>query len=377
MYELIEFTKEIRRKLHKIPEPAFKEFKTTKFIEITIRNMGLQFEKFENLLTGGYCKIGNQDNVVLYRTDIDGLPIQESRSNKLKSTHHGYMHACGHDYHTAFGLALLRYFKDKNLKRGLNVIFQPAEESADSGGMYTVKEIDFSKVCCVLGVHMSPYYEKGVIQVKSGPMCASSSLIAFEFKGKGGHTSAPDKSNDLVYIVSEFISHLNDYLRKQIDQEEIFILSFGKIQGGESHNIIPEKVFVGGSLRVLNENVYNKIKDLIKDYVKGYEKLYKIKIDFKIPSYCPPVINNNNLYNNFVRFISQDKELKETWKIENKVFMGADDFSFYSRIVPGLYFLIGAKKRGELHSPILEFDEDVIDISLPLLTRFVEYLLKK
>ena len=376
MNELIKYVRDVRREFHKIPEPAYKEYRTTELIREKLAELGLELRSFKVVETGGYCDIGNPDEMIVFRADIDGLPIVESEKNRLVSENKGFMHACGHDYHISFGIGLAKAFAKRSCKRGLKIIFQPAEESPDSGGEHISKELDYSVLKKILAVHVSPYIEKGVIKVKPGAMCASSSLVRISIIGPGGHTSAPEKTRDLIYIACNFVANLNEYLRKSVDPQSVFTLAFGKIRGGESHNVIPDRVQLSGSLRTLDENIHKSIEKKIGEFASSFGNLYGIKIEVDIPTYCPPVINSRELFAELNTYCEKSN-YPVSLNIEEKAFMGADDFSFYCRFIPGLYMMVGGRYKGELHSPELELDEELIDSTFPFIVGFIDYLLNK
>ena len=146
---------EIRRYLHENPELPYKEFKTTKLIEKTLENWGVKFHRFKNMETGGFAEVG-EGKTILYRADIDALPIKEDSCNEFCSQNEGVMHACGHDFHTAIALGLLKYFQTfpDRLNGKLRVVFQPAEEAAPGGAMFVVKENIWNNVVGILGIHV-------------------------------------------------------------------------------------------------------------------------------------------------------------------------------------------------------------------------------
>lgn len=376
MDEVIKYIKDIRREFHKVPEPAYKEYRTTELIREKLEKLGLELKSFNLVKTGGYCDIGSSEEMIAFRADIDGLPILESEKNRVVSENEGFMHACGHDYHISFGIGLAKVFANRKSKRGLKIIFQPAEESPDSGGEYVSKELDYSVLKKILAVHVSPYFRKGVIKVKPGAMCASSSLVRIDVIGPGGHTSAPEKAKDLIYVACSFATNLNEYLRKSIDSQSVFSLVFGKIKGGKSHNVIPDRVQLSGSLRTLDEGVHRSIEEKMKEFASRFGNLYGVEIKADIPTYCPPVINSEELFAELNAYY-RESAYPVSLNTEEKAFMGADDFSFYSRVIPGLYMMVGGKYKGELHSPELELDEELIDSAFPFVAGFIDYLLNK
>lgn len=363
----------IRKHLHQYPELSYKEFETTSYIKNILQSWGLILNKFSALKTGGICEIGKEP-FLSFRSDIDALPIKESVGHKYRSKNEGVMHACGHDYHIAIGLGLLRYFSlnPNDLNGGLKVIFQPAEEVPKSGGKKVAKEKIWENVESILAVHVDHESPVGKISLFKGTAQSSSTSIYIEMLGPGGHTSKPQESVDLVNVAGELVTQVPNFLRQHIDPRETLSLSFGTIRGGKTHNIIPSKIILKGTLRAFDERVHHKAIDVIKDFIENFSRVYNIKTKIKFPTFCPPVINDEALSNMFIKY------MKETGKDANLIILkypslGTDDFAFYIDKVPGLYLQVGAKGSGIIHSGDLELDENLIEPSLKYITGFIKY----
>ncbi len=366
---------DLRRKLHRIPEIAFQEFETTRLIRETLESWGLKLTPFETVETGGYCDIGEGDGLA-YRSDIDGLPIEEPSEHRICSIHPGRMHACGHDFHTAIGLGILRLLSQqkRNIKGRLRVIFQPAEEAAPGGAETLSKENLFAGIRGILTAHVFPDGKPGEIFVKPGPCCASSTTLKLVFNGPGGHTSRPQETVDLVQVAAQFIAHLKEYVSSRIDQREAFALVFGEIHAGNSHNIIPSELQMRGTLRTFSAETVQTIQRAITRYIQLYQDLYGVEIALSYPTNCPPVRNDPDLYESFVMYM-QSAGFQNQLKISPKPSMGADDFSFYLHKLPGLYVLLAGTGKGALHSSELVLPEEIIEAALRYLPGFIIQLL--
>lgn len=362
---------EIQNHLHTYPELSFKEFKTTQFIEEKIKSWGLIFKRFKHLETGGYCDIG-EGEIIAFRSDIDALPIEENHSHKIISKNTGVMHACGHDYHTAIGLGLLKFFNENKhlLKNKLRVIFQPAEEAAPGGAELVVNENILKNTKAILAMHVDPTLEIGKISVLEGPVQASSTSIYIELFGPGGHTSKPSETIDLINVAAFYITQIQSFIQQKIDSRETVALAFGMISGGSTHNIIPQKILLRGTLRTHNNEVLQKCFDLMNEFCQNFAKTFGIKIELKFPTNCPATINDSGLTNKFINFLQKSGKENQIL-IGGKPSMGADDFAFYGLHVPSLYLQIGAKGNGTLHSKDLILDENLIQPTLETLVEFI------
>jgi len=373
---LIKEIKSTRRWLHEHPELSYKEFETTKFVKNTLDRWNIQFQPFKNLETGGYADIGSSHNKMIgFRSDIDALPITENPAHEICSGNQGVMHACGHDFHTAIGLGLLKYFKDnqQDFKGRLRVIFQPGEEATPDGAGFVAKEPLFDNMCGLIGVHVDSHLEVGKFSIIKGAACASSTRLEITFLGKGGHTSRPHNTVDLIRVTSQYIVQLPEYLKACFDSRDNFVLVFGKIEGGDSHNIIPAEIKLTGTLRNFDNHILDQLLKRITIFSDSFAKLYGLDIVASFPNITPAVINDDRLYNHFIDF-SNRTQYYENIKLLKNPSMGADDFSRYLEQVPGLYFQIGAGGSAPSHSSDFLLNDDLIEPALSLLIDYIQYL---
>ena len=366
----------IRRRLHRFPELSFQEHETTKFIAKTVKAWGLQFHRFENIDTGGYCDIGKGE-IYSFRSDIDALPINENPDHEIRSKNSGIMHACGHDFHTAIGLGLLKYFSvyEDELNGKVRVIFQPGEEASPGGAEKVVQENIWNNVKGIITVHVDPSVGAGKFVLIKGAVQASSTSVIIEISGPGGHTSKPFETIDLISTASFYIVQLQVFLKQKIDPREMITFTFGSIEGGSAHNIIPHNIRISGTIRTFNNDVLNHIINLIQHFSSSFEKLYGTGVNIQFPASCPASINDSALSKKFVNFMKERAD--ETDLIMPlKPSIGADDFAFYLNKVPGLYLQIGGAGKGTLHSGDLQLNEDLIKPAVKYLAEFISSLFR-
>ncbi|MBU4446610.1 amidohydrolase, partial [bacterium] len=297
--------KTARKWLHRHPEISYEEYQTTEFIANTLASWNVEFHRFNSLKTGGWADIGGNDkNILGFRADIDGLPITENAKHSVRSKHDGVMHACGHDYHTAIGLGLIRYFlkNPDNLNGKLRVIFQPAEETTPDGASFVCKESIFKSMSGIFAVHVDPELKIGQFSIINGQSCASSTLVKITFNGPGGHTSRPHKTVDLIRVTAQYIVQLQGYLKSIINSRDDFILVFGSIHGGSYHNVIPSKISLVGTVRNFDNNVLKQLLEEIRKFSQHFETIYDLKISVDFPNSTPAVVNDSKMYDKFINF---------------------------------------------------------------------------
>lgn len=364
---------EIWKELHRYPELSFKEYKTTKYIKQILNSRGVMFHRFKGLDTGGYCDIGSGEEIIAFRADIDALPVEENADHKNKSLHPGIMHACGHDYHTTIGIGLALYFAENPEKlngKKLRVFFQPGEEAAPGGAEKVIKEGSWKNIKLVLGVHVTPNRLPGTFFLFDGPVQASSTSLKISINGPGGHTSKPEETIDLIRIAGNYINRLQQHLQKETAPNEKLVFAFGSIQGGSTHNIIPQTVQLRGSFRTLSNEVLTQTIKRINDFSASFDKNQQTKTVIEFPTNCPATINNSAISKQFASFMEKSGRLKDLVQTKTPS-MGADDFAFYAREVPGLYLIVGGGGKGTLHSGDLELSDALIEPAVNCLSDFI------
>ncbi|MBN2602472.1 MAG: amidohydrolase [Candidatus Marinimicrobia bacterium] len=368
-----------RRWLHEHPELSYKEYATTKYIREKIQSWNLDLKPFSTLDTGGYVDVGTGEMPMLgFRADIDALPITENTGHSIKSKNDGVMHACGHDFHTAIGVGLAKYYSQHSdeLNGRLRILFQPAEETYPDGASHIHKEPLFNTMIGIIAVHVDLRFKIGEIAIKQGTACASSTLLKLKFGGPGGHTSRPHDTVDLIRITALYISQLNGYLKSIIDSRDDFTLVFGSIHGGQYHNIIPSEVSLTGTLRNFDNDVLNVLLKSIREFSANFATLYKCQINLDIPNSTPAIVNDPAMYSDLVRFCKDNGYDERLIEME-KPSMGADDFAYYLRNVPGLYFQVGTEGSGSSHSSDFILNDDLIEPAVDFIAQFIKFFLNK
>ncbi len=361
-----------RRDLHQIPEVGFKEFKTQKYIINTLKSMGY----FPNIIceTGVYVYIpGIKKECIAFRADIDALAIQEENNCTFSSKHSGFMHACGHDGHTAALLAFAKYLTTKAEQNySILLIFQPAEEGP--GGAKFICEtgiLEKFHVKEIYSFHLFPDLEEGTISTKAGPFFAQATEFDCKIIGKGGHGGMPQKTNDPLIPFTKIIDSYQSIISRNLSPFNAGVITVGKISGGTARNIISNSIDFYGTIRAYSQEDTELIIKRMKEIHNGIEIAFDIKVIDEFRVLYPPVINDNILYNNFLK-ISQDFNF-----IQGETLALAEDFAFYQEKVPGIFFLLGTRNKEQnfispLHSSSFNFDEKVLLEGVKLFAKLLE-----
>ncbi|MBM6874616.1 M20 metallopeptidase family protein [Fusobacterium mortiferum] len=361
-----------RRELHKIPELDFELPKTVAYVTSLLDEMGLTYKT-------GVGKSGivvdiegkNKDITIALRADMDALPILECGNKEYSSTISGHMHACGHDVHTAILLGVAKTISENrdSLPCNVRLLFQPAEETT-GGALPMIEDGCLEGVDAIFGLHVDPTIECGVIGIKYGAYCASSTDVIIEVEGKSCHGAYPSQGIDAIVATCGIVTNLQSVISRNIDSRDSAVLSFGKIIGGEKENIVAQNVRVSGTLRTLSPEIKNKVKERVKEMVEFTAKGYGAtgKVTYK-DSYTALI--NHDEYIDIVK--ENGKELLSDSGIYVKTLanMGVEDFAYFVEKVPGAFFNLGVgnKKKGitaPLHNDKFDIDEDSLKIGVAL-----------
>ena len=360
---------EIRHHLHKHPELSYKEFETSKFVQGKLNEWGIDFEVMATTGVIGTLKGKNPDKkVIALRADMDALPITEQNQIEYKSQNEGVMHACGHDVHTTCLLGAAKILNElKNEWEGtIKLIFQPGEEKNPGGASLLIKEgvLENPKPESILGLHVHPGLEVGKLSFRGGMVMASADEIYITVKGKGGHAAAPHLTTDTILGASQLVVNLQQIISRMNNPFNPSVLSITSFQGGNTTNVIPSEVKLMGTFRAMNEEWRFKAHELIKNICIETGKISGADIDIKIDVGYPFVLNNTELTEMAKRKAQEFAGANNVEETEMR--MGAEDFAFYSHIIPACFFRLGVGNiknniTSGVHTPTFNIDENSIE----------------
>ncbi len=374
-----------RRHLHQYPELSFEEFKTAKFIESELCKMGIPFQS-KIAGTGIIAFIhgkNKEKKCIALRADMDALPIQEKNLIPYASKNDGVMHACGHDVHTAclIGAAKILIDLKDQFEGTIKLIFQLAEEKSPGGASLMIKEgvLENPQVEHIIGLHVDPSLPVGTIGFKAGQYMASADEIHVNIKGKGGHAAMPHQTVDPISIAAVMINSLQQVISRKNNPTLPSVLSFGKIQGGHTTNVIPDSVVLAGTFRTFDEQWRKEAKRLIKQICDHTALAFDATVDINFPEGYPCLINDEEK-TGFLKEKAQNYLSEENIK-NLPIRMSSEDFSFYTQQIPGTFFRLGTNHNNEqfmhaVHTPYFDIDEKALEIGAGLMAYFALESLK-
>ena len=358
-----------RRDFHMYPELGFKEFKTSKRVmeELTRLNIevksGIGGTGVIGLISGG-----QKGKTIALRADMDALPITEESDIPYRSKNQGVMHACGHDAHTSIllGAASILAGLRESLKGNVKLIFQPAEEVAESGASTLIDEGVLSKptVNAIVGLHIIPRIPSGKIAIKDGAVTAATDKLEICIIGKSGHAARPHEAVDSIVVSSQIIDSIQAIITRETDALDPKVVSIGRISGGEAHNVIAKEVTMSGTIRTFSKETRNRVSKLIKKRCQSIAGDMGAKAVVKISRGNPPQINHSGLFKVLKASLAESLGKEDVIEFQTPS-LGGEDFALYSEKVPGFFFLLGCgddKKRSSypLHSSLFNFNEKIL-----------------
>lgn len=374
MDEIFEKLIHYRRELHKIPEICFNEYKTSSYIKNELNLLGIDYKEIASTGIVAFIK-GKENTIIAFRADMDGLAIEEKNEFEYKSQHQGFMHACGHDFHMAILLAIANHYSKIKAPCNIMLIFQPAEEGG-GGALKMLSENIFSyfgKPNFIFGLHVNPSFEYDQIAYAPGAAWAGSCEFEIELSSKGGHGAEPHNSTDLLYVFSLFYSGIQGLLSRKKDIKDLALITIGKLKGFEIPNVLSSNCLIGGTFRFFSETIYRFLGSSICNYLDSLKVVYDFNYFYREKSVYPPLINDENLSENFYNLILDLNS--DNFKIQKvSSVMISEDYSYFLKQIPGIYFFLGVKtsENQKLHTADFNPDERALKTGFELYRTIVE-----
>lgn len=354
---------EIRRHLHMYPELSFEEKETSKYIANFYKNKGVDVKTN----VGGYGVVVTIDTkkpgkTIALRADFDALPIEEENTFEYRSKNPGVMHSCAHDGHTAYLMVLaqtLIEMKDKLVGK-IVIIHQPAEETPPGGSIQMIKDGVLEGVDNVFGLHLMSQMDFGKIFYHKGETQQARAKFDIKIQGVGGHGSSPHEANDAIVCASYMVTALQTIISRRLNPFMSGVVTIGSFTGEGSFNIIKDSVTLTGDVRTMSEKAKVMIEEEVNRIAKGIGEAFNcgIEVDYKNDY---PVLYNDPELTQFVVDTLEKVKIDNVIAVEDSGPMApSEDFSYYTKERPCVFYYIGAKPQGEAyphHHPKFDFDE--------------------
>lgn len=379
----------IRRALHAMPEASFHEKRTQARVAAYLRKAGIDFRSgvagtgLVGFVKGtgrqappraarrkaiGEGRSGSRTRTIALRADMDALNLTERTGLPFASKNAGYMHACGHDAHMAMlvGAGMVLKALGRDLPGNVRLIFQPAEETPPGGalGMIRAGVLKSPEVSAIIGTHVEPELPAGSVGLVAGPISAAADDFNVKIIGKAGHGSAPHRGVDAVVVAAQFITALQAVVSRRVSAMSNVVVSIGKLDGGQKHNIIAETVRMEGTIRTRTAYHRREVPRMVKQVLDGVCAAFGARGEFEYMKGYPAVVCDGALTERVRGWCSGvlgSKRVLEAPGFE----MGGEDFAYYAAQVPGTVIMVGVANREKgkihkLHHPEFDIDEDAL-----------------
>ena len=353
-----------RRDLHRIPEPAYTEEKTSVYVADYLKKEGLEVETgIARFGVVGLMGTGKPGATLMIRSDMDALPITEETGLPFASTHKNSMHACGHDGHMAMVLGAataLNKIKDR-LKGNIKFLFQPAEEGPggakpmiDAGVMENPK-VDYS-----IGCHLWPGIPEGSIGLRAGPLMAAMDRFDIKIIGKGGHGAMPHLCVDALEVGTQVINALQRIVSRHMNPLNPAVVTVASFHAGSAFNVIPGEADLCGTTRTFDREIWKSWPGRIEKIVRSVCQSMDADYELKYSQGFPPTVNDESMVE-IVRRCAADVVGKDQ-VVEPEPTMGGEDMAFFLERSKGCYFFLGVGREGcaPIHNPKFDFNEDML-----------------
>lgn len=366
----------MRRHIHQHPELSFEERETAAYVHSKLEAWGIPVRP--NIAGHGLLgliqgKQAGPGKVIALRADMDALPIREENEVPYASQNPGVMHACGHDVHTASLLGTARILAGlrEHFSGTIKLIFQPAEERTPGGASLMIKEgvLKQPEVSAILGQHVQPYLDVGTVGIRPGKFMASADEIYVRVIGKGGHAAHPNTFIDPVTTAAQMLVALQQVVSRS-DSRIPTVLSFGKVVAEGATNIIPNEVWMEGTLRTMDEAWRKQAWERIEAMVHHTAQAMGAQAELEIRKGYPVLYNDEALSlrarQRISDYVGEDKV------VDLDLWMAAEDFAFYTHEVPGCFYRLGTRNEAKdivhgLHTPRFNIDEEALQVSTGLM----------
>ncbi|GKY87950.1 M20 aminoacylase family protein [Sinisalibacter aestuarii] len=366
-----------RRWLHAHPELKLDCHETAGFVVDKLRGFGVD-EIHEGLATSGVVAIiegQGEGPTIGLRADMDALPMDEMTGLEHASTVPGRMHACGHDGHTTMLLGAARYLAEtRRFKGRVALIFQPAEEDI-GGGRIMVEEgmMERFGIDEVYALHNEPGQPLGSFSTTPGPIMAAVDTFRIHIQGKGGHGAYPHETVDPIPPALAIAQACQTIVSRNAHPRDDLVVSVTMVQSGSADNVIPDKAFVGGTVRTFDPDLRDMVERRMGEIVAGTAAAFGVEAVLDYERGYPPTVNhaaNVDKAAAVAREVAGDHAVE----VDRAREMGAEDFSYMLEARPGAFLFLGQGEGPSVHHPKYDFNDEIAPVGASFFARLVETL---
>ncbi|MEN8189790.1 MAG: M20 family metallopeptidase [Thermodesulfobacteriota bacterium] len=358
-----EWMRTIRRHIHRFPELSYREEETGRYVIERLKEIGVNRVR-QLAPTGIVAEFGADTGpLVCLRCDMDALPLQEDTGLEFSSSREGIMHACGHDGHMAMLLGAACLLRKLDLKGRVRLLFQPAEESGN-GAVKMIDQGCLDEVEAIFCGHIDTHHRTGLITVDEGIICASADPFSIRVTGRGGHAARPHEAADALVAAASLVTTLQTLVSREKDPNHAAVITIGKLQAGDSHNIIAREALLEGTVRSTHAETRKQTLKGLRRIVDSLAVMYGVETELEFHHGLPAVLNSQPA-TSLAAKAAQAIVGRQHVISQGPSSLGSEDFSNYQHHVDGCMVRFGAEPgnhAGPAHSNNFDFDEEVLPI---------------
>lgn len=363
--ELLEWMRAIRHEIHRNPETCFQEYKTSKYINEKLAEIGVE-ERVTLAGTGVVACLDwncHSSPGVGLRADMDALPIDEETGLHFCSLNQGYMHGCGHDGHVAMLLGAAKLLSKMKLPGRVKLLFQPAEECG-SGAENMIEEGAIDGLGAIFAGHIDTHFPTGTITVDQGIICAYADPFTIHVRGRSGHAARPHETADAIVAASSLVSIIQTLVSREVNPNNSAVVTVGSFQAGTVSNVIAGKAVLQGTIRSTDLVTREKTINGLRRIVESIRAMYGVDTDL-VFDHCLPAVENAGSATRLARETALNLPDFPDVVSHGYPSLGSEDFSFYQQKIEGCMVRFGARlseDTGPAHSSTFNFDEEVFRV---------------
>jgi amidohydrolase len=383
-----------RRDFHAHPELGYNEQRTGTAVAERLAEQGYEVTRgvgrtgvvglLEGLKQAPEASSEANVRALLYRADMDALPVQEENEIAYRSQNDGVMHACGHDAHIAIALGVAAQMaRERAALRGhLKFAFQPAEEGGN-GAVAMIEDgvLENPKISAAVGLHVWNNFPVGTVGIYAGPMMAAVDEFELMIQGRGGHGAMPQQTIDAIVVAAQIVTALQTIVSRNVSPLDAAVVTVGKFTAGTAFNIIADTAHLRGTVRTFSRETNERIPEMFERVIRGVclglGATYQL--DYKRQS--PPLVNNEEICELVADCAAEVVGREHVIRDESVRTMGGEDMSYFLEQVKGCYFFLGTRNESRgitypHHSPRFDIDESALATGVEIMTRVIRKYLE-
>jgi hippurate hydrolase len=361
----------LRRDLHRQPELAFNEVRTSRSLEATLRELGIDDVRRvgETGVIGRVRGRNPSAPVVAVRGDIDALPIQEATGLSFASVIPNVMHACGHDVHASWAVGAAALLAAEPADGDVLVVLQPAEE-VGKGALAILESGALDGVAAIFGGHVDRRFDVGQVVADEGPLAASADTFEIELIGVGAHAARPHESRDPIVALAAVVTALQAIVARRLNPATPGVVSIGMVQAGSAPNVIPDRARLSGTVRAVEPQSRGLMLSEVERVSREVAAAYGVEAKVVVDRGTPPIVNPPRA-TKWARQAANDVVGESNVVPLGFLNLAGEDFAHYMERIPGCFLRIGAREAGgpviPAHSPVFDPAEESLFVGAAVL----------